>query len=246
MLHFGLIGRSLSHSFSQNFFTAKFEAEQRAADYSLIEMESIATINNIIAKYGLVGFNVTIPYKESIIPYLDELTDEARAVGAVNCVALRDGKTIGHNTDIRGIEASLGWIDIAEGAKALILGTGGASKAVQYVLKRMGIEYKVVSRDAQRGDITYDELTSEVIKEHSLIINATPVGTAPNIEETPQLDYSALDESHRLFDLVYNPATTAFMRRGEERGAQTMGGIMMLQTQAIASWHFWQRKLEIK
>ena len=175
MLHFGLIGRSLSHSFSKNFFTAKFEAEQRAADYSLIEMESITTINNIIAKYGLVGFNVTIPYKESIIPYLDELTDEARAVGAVNCVALRDGKTIGHNTDIRGIEASLGWIDIAEGAKALILGTGGASKAVQYVLKRMGIEYKVVSRDAQRGDITYDELTSEVIKEHSLIINATPV-----------------------------------------------------------------------
>ena len=246
MLHFGLIGRSLSHSFSQNFFTAKFEAEQRAADYSLIEMESIATINNIIAKYGLVGFNVTIPYKESIIPYLDELTDEARAVGAVNCVALRDGKTIGHNTDIRGIEASLGWIDIAEGAKALILGTGGASKAVQYVLKRMGIEYKVVSRDAQRGDITYDELTSEVIKEHSLIINATPVGTAPNIEDAPQLDYSALDESHRLFDLVYNPATTAFMRRGEERGAQTMGGIMMLQTQAIASWHFWQRELEIK
>lgn len=246
MLHFGLIGRSLSHSFSKNFFTAKFEAEQRAADYSLIEMESIATINNIIAKYGLVGFNVTIPYKESIIPYLDELTDEARAVGAVNCVALRDGKTIGHNTDIRGIEASLGWIDIAEGAKALILGMGGASKAVQYVLKRMGIEYKVVSRDAQRGDITYDELTSEVIKEHSLIINATPVGTAPNIEEAPQLDYSALDESHRLFDLVYNPATTAFMRRGEERGTQTMGGIMMLQTQAIASWHFWQRELEIK
>ena len=246
MLHFGLIGRSLSHSFSKNFFTAKFEAEQRAADYSLIEMESITTINNIIAKYGLVGFNVTIPYKESIIPYLDELTDEARAVGAVNCVALRDGKTIGHNTDIRGIEASLGWIDIAEGAKALILGTGGASKAVQYVLKRMGIEYKVVSRDAQRGDITYDELTSEVIKEHSLIINATPVGTAPNIEEAPQLDYSALDESHRLFDLVYNPATTAFIRRGEERGAQTMGGIMMLQTQAIASWHFWQRELEIK
>lgn len=246
MLHFGLIGRSLSHSFSQNFFTAKFEAEQRAADYSLIEMESIANINNIIAKYGLVGFNVTIPYKESIIPYLDELTDEARAVGAVNCVALRDGKTIGHNTDIRGIEASLGWIDIAEGAKALILGTGGASKAVQYVLKRMGIEYKVVSRDAQRGDITYDELSSEVIKERSLIINTTPVGTAPNIEEAPQLDYSALDESHRLFDLVYNPATTTFMRRGEERGAQTMGGIMMLQTQAIASWHFWQRELEIK
>lgn len=246
MLYFGLIGRSLSHSFSRNFFTAKFQAEQRAADYSLIEIEDISTINSVVAKHGLSGFNVTIPYKESIIPYLDELSAEAKAVGAVNCVVVRDGKTVGHNTDIKGIEASLGWLTINDDTKALVLGTGGASKAVQYVLKKMGVEYKVVSRDANRGDLTYEELTSDVIKEHHLIINATPVGTAPNIEDAPALDYSALGESHQLFDLVYNPANTEFLKRGEAQGANTMNGILMLQTQAIASWHIWQRELNIE
>ena len=246
MLYFGLIGRSLSHSFSRNFFSAKFEAEQRAADYSLIEIEDISTINNVIAKHGLSGFNVTIPYKESIIPYLDELSSEAKAVGAVNCVVVRDGKTIGHNTDVKGIEASLGWLNIDENTKALVLGTGGASKAVQYVLRKMNIEYKVVSRDTSRGDLTYEQLSSETIKEYTLIINATPVGTAPDIDNAPSLDYSSLGESHQLFDLVYNPATTEFLKRGEAQGANTMNGILMLQTQAIASWHIWQRELGIE
>jgi shikimate dehydrogenase len=246
MLYFGLIGRSLSHSFSRNFFSAKFEAEQRAADYSLIEIEDISTINNVIAKHGLSGFNVTIPYKESIIPYLDELSSEAKAVGAVNCVVVRDGKTIGHNTDVKGIEASLGWLTIDENTKALVLGTGGASKAVQYVLRKMNIEYKVVSRDTSRGDLTYEQLSSEIIKEYTLIINATPVGTAPDIDNAPSLDYSSLGESHQLFDLVYNPATTEFLKRGEAQGANTMNGILMLQTQAIASWHIWQRELGIE
>jgi shikimate dehydrogenase len=246
MLYFGLIGRSLSHSFSRNFFSAKFEAEQRAADYSLIEIEDISTINNVIAMHGLSGFNVTIPYKESIIPYLDELSSEAKAVGAVNCVVVRDGKTIGHNTDVKGIEASLGWLTIDENTKALVLGTGGASKAVQYVLRKMNIEYKVVSRDTSRGDLTYEQLSSEIIKEYTLIINATPVGTAPDIDNAPSLDYSSLGESHQLFDLVYNPATTEFLKRGEAQGANTMNGILMLQTQAIASWHIWQRELGIE
>lgn len=246
MLYFGLIGRCLSHSFSRNFFSSKFEAEQRAADYSLIEIEDISTINNVIAKHGLSGFNVTIPYKESIIPYLDELSSEAKAVGAVNCVVVRDGKTIGHNTDVKGIEASLGWLTIDENTKALVLGTGGASKAVQYVLRKMNIEYKVVSRDTSRGDLTYEQLSSEIIKEYTLIINATPVGTAPDIDNAPSLDYSSLGESHQLFDLVYNPATTEFLKRGEAQGANTMNGILMLQTQAIASWHIWQRELGIE
>lgn len=246
MLYFGLIGRSLSHSFSRNFFSAKFEAEQRAADYSLIEIEDISTINNVIAKHGLSGFNVTIPYKESIIPYLDELSSEAKAVGAVNCVVVREGKTIGHNTDVKGIEASLGWLNIDENTKALVLGTGGASKAVQYVLRKMNIEYKVVSRDTSRGDLTYEQLSSEIIKEYTLIINATPIGTAPDIDNAPSLDYSSLGESHQLFDLVYNPATTEFLKRGEAQGANTMNGILMLQTQAIASWHIWQRELGIE
>jgi shikimate dehydrogenase len=246
MLYFGLIGRTLAHSFSRNFFTAKFEAEQRAADYLLIEIEDISTINSVIAKNGLCGFNVTIPYKESIIPYLDELSAEAKAVGAVNCVVVRDGKTVGYNTDVKGIEASLGWLTVDENTKALVLGTGGASKAVQYVLKRMGVEYKVVSRDADRGDLTYEQLDADIVGIHHLIINATPVGTAPNIEEAPMLDYSALGAQHQLFDLVYNPATSEFLKRGEAQGANTMNGILMLQTQAIASWHIWQRELGIE
>ena len=242
MLYFGLIGCSLSHSFSRNFFTAKFEAEQRAADYSLIEVEDISTINNIIARHSLVGFNVTIPYKESIIPYLDEVTKEAHEIGAVNCVVIKDGRKIGHNTDITGIEASLHWLDIDSQPKVLILGTGGASKAVQFALKRRGIEYMVVSRDASRGDITYDALTADIIAEHKLIINTTPVGMTPDVESAPAIDYAAVGSEHRLFDLVYNPAKTQFLARGEAQGAKTMGGMLMLQTQAIASWHLWNEK----
>ena len=239
MRNFGLIGRKLGHSFSAKFFGAKFQSEQIDASYLLYELESIDLLPKLLTDYRLDGFNVTIPYKESIIPYLDELTADAREVGAVNCVDVRDGKLVGHNTDITGIEASLHWLDIEPNSKALILGSGGASKAVQYILKKHGIEYKVVSRDKSRGDTTYDELTQEVIGSHHLIINTTPLGMSPDIESAPEIDYSTLTSSHRLFDVVYNPATTEFLRRGKERGAKTMGGMLMLQTQAIASWHIW-------
>ena len=245
MLHFGLIGKSLSHSFSRNFFTVKFQAERVDADYSLIEIENIDQIDSIIKERELSGFNVTIPYKESIIPYLDELSPEAEAVGAVNCVVVREGKKIGYNTDITGIDASLEWLSLNEKTRSLVLGSGGASKAVQHILKKRSIEYSVVSRDKSCGDYTYDELTPEIIKSHALIINTTPLGMSPNVESAPNIDYSALEPHHQLFDLVYNPATTLFLKRGEERGANTMGGIMMLQTQAIASWHIWQRELTI-
>ena len=240
MRHFGLIGRELGHSFSAKFFNGKFASEGIDADYKLFELESIKELKNLLATTPLNGFNVTIPYKESIIPYLSELSTTAREVGAVNCVEVRDGKLIGHNTDAAGIEASLHWLDLAEGTKALVLGSGGASKATQYVLRKLGIEFKVVSRDASRGDITYSELTPEVIAEHKLIINATPVGMSPNVEAAPQLDYEHIGSEHRVFDLVYNPAQTEFLRRAKEQGARTMGGILMLQTQAIASWHIWQ------
>lgn len=240
MRHFGLIGRELGHSFSAKFFNGKFASEGIDADYKLFELESIEELKNLLATTPLNGFNVTIPYKESIIPYLSELSTTAREVGAVNCVEVRDGKLIGHNTDAAGIEASLHWLDLAEGTKALVLGSGGASKATQYVLRKLGIEFKVVSRDASRGDITYSELTPEVIAEHKLIINATPVGMSPNVEAAPQLDYEHIGSEHRVFDLVYNPAQTEFLRRAKEQGASTMGGILMLQTQAIASWHIWQ------
>ena len=240
MRHFGLIGRELGHSFSAKFFNGKFASEGIDADYKLFELESIEELKNLLATTPLNGFNVTIPYKESIIPYLSELSTTAREVGAVNCVEVREGKLIGHNTDAAGIEASLHWLDLAEGTKALVLGSGGASKATQYVLRKLGIEFKVVSRDASRGDITYSELTPEVIAEHKLIINATPVGMSPNVEVAPQLDYEHIGSEHRVFDLVYNPAQTEFLRRAKEQGASTMGGILMLQTQAIASWHIWQ------
>ena len=158
MRHYGLIGRHLSHSFSANFFRVKFQNERIDADYTLIEVEDISTIRNIVIERELSGFNVTIPYKESIIPYLDELSEEAKAVGAVNCVVVRGGRLVGYNTDITGIEASLEWMDVDMNARALILGTGGAAKAVQYVLSKYNLAYSTVSRDKERGDYTYDML----------------------------------------------------------------------------------------
>lgn len=240
MRHFGLIGRELGHSFSAKFFNAKFKSEEIDADYQLFEIESIIKLGELLGRNPLDGFNVTIPYKESIVPYLDDLSDVAREIGAVNCVEVRDGKLIGHNTDITGIEASLHWLEAEEGCKALVLGTGGASKAVQYALGKRGVEFKIVSRDKSRGDISYEELTPEIIQEHKLIINTTPVGMFPNVDEAPAIDFEAIGTEHRIFDLVYNPAQTELLRRAKERGAQTMGGMLMLQTQAIASWHIWK------
>ena len=240
MRHYGLIGRELGHSFSAKFFNAKFKSEEIDADYQLFEIESIIKLGELLGRNPLDGFNVTIPYKESIVPYLDDLSDVAREIGAVNCVEVRDGKLIGHNTDITGIEASLHWLEAEEGCKALVLGTGGASKAVQYALGKRGVEFKIVSRDKSRGDISYEELTPEIIQEHKLIINTTPVGMFPNVDEAPAIDFEAIGTEHRIFDLVYNPAQTELLRRAKERGAQTMGGMLMLQTQAIASWHIWK------
>jgi len=240
MRHFGLIGRKLGHSFSAKFFNGKFKAEQIDADYNLFEIESIDMLPLLVKEHMLEGFNVTIPYKESVIPYLDELSEEAKTIGAVNCVVIRDGKMVGHNTDITGIEASLHWLDIAPEAKVLILGTGGASKAVQYVLRKYGISFTVVSRDEQKGNTTYSKLTAEDIAEHKIVINTTPLGMSPGVDSAPEIDYSAIDAEHKVFDLVYNPAETLFLKRCKEQGAATMGGIMMLQTQAIASWHLWK------
>ena len=241
MRHYGLIGKSLSHSFSANFFRVKFENERIDADYTLIEIDDIATIREVVAERELSGFNVTIPYKESIIPYLDELSQEAQAVGAVNCVVVRGNRLVGHNTDITGIEASLEWLDMDIDDHALILGTGGAAKALQYVFKKYNIGYSTVSRTKERGDYTYNDLNSDIIASHKIIVNATPVGMSPNKEDSPAIPYEALCAEHKVFDLIYNPATTLLLSRAKEQGASTMNGIMMLQTQAIASWHIWQR-----
>jgi shikimate dehydrogenase len=238
--HYGLIGRKLGHSFSRNYFTDKFLREGINAEYSLIEIDDIAEIRDVIeGDEHLRGLNVTIPYKESILPYLDELTPEAEEIGAVNCVTIKSSYLKGYNTDVEGIELSLNMLNLEPNCKALIFGTGGACKAVSYILRRRGIEYLTVSRSAANGDITYDNLTSDIIAEHRLLVNTTPLGMFPDIDSAPQIDYSAIGSSHSIFDLVYNPEPTLFMQRCIERGASVIGGSAMLRCQAEASWRIW-------
>ena len=244
MKRFGLIGKKLSHSFSAKYFAEKFEREGlRDCDYSLYELPEIECVKEFMHTPDLVGFNVTIPYKQQIIPYLDALDAQAREVGAVNCVKIeRDGRRVGYNTDVDGIRLSLDKLlgDEKVGS-ALVLGTGGASQAVQYVLRERGINYKVVSREKGKADLTYDDLTQEVMAAHRLIINASPVGMYPACENCPDIPYAMLSGSHFLFDLVYNPLTTRFMELGAEQGAATLSGIDMLYAQAESAWRIWNR-----
>ena len=244
MKRFGLIGKKLGHSFSAKYFAEKFEREGlQGCDYSLYELPEIECVKEFMLMPDLVGFNVTIPYKQQIIPYLDALDAQAREVGAVNCVKIeRDGRRVGYNTDVDGIRLSLDKLLGEEKVSAaLILGTGGASQAVQYVLRERGIDYKVVSRDKGKADLTYDELTQDVMATHRLIINASPVGMYPACDNCPNIPYAMLSGSHYLFDLVYNPLTTRFMELGAEQGAATLSGIDMLYAQAESAWKIWCR-----
>ena len=234
---YGLLGEHLPHSFSPPIHKALGNK-----DYTLFEVAP-ENLDVFMKKHDFKGINVTIPYKESIIPYLDSLDDAAREVGAVNCVEIKDGKLIGHNTDIAGVEASLHWLDVTPEHKALVLGTGGASKAVQNILRKYGVIHLVVSREKERGDITYKELTPEILASYTVVINTTPLGMSPDTDTCPELDYEQINPSHRIFDLVYNPAETKLIKLAKERGATTMGGMLMLQTQAIASWHIWRKCL---
>lgn len=244
MRRFGLIGRKLSHSFSAKYFAEKFERESLSDEcrYDLFEMEDISCVEEFIASTeGLVGFNVTIPYKQQIIPYLTSLSDEARNIGAVNCVKLlSDGSRIGYNTDVDGVCVSLDkLLGVDEMEYALVLGTGGASQAVQYVLAERGISFSLVSRDATKGNIVYDDLTPEIIAANRLIINTTPVGMYPHIDQAPDIPYEELTSNHYLFDLVYNPERTLFLERGAIRGAHTLSGLDMLYAQAESAWKIW-------
>lgn len=244
MKRFGLIGKKLGHSFSAKYFAEKFEREGLLeCDYSLYELPEIECVKEFMLTPDLVGFNVTIPYKQQIIPYLDALDAQAREVGAVNCVKIeRDGRRVGYNTDVDGIRLSLDKLLGEETVgSALVLGTGGASQAVQYVLRERGIDYKVVSREKGKADLTYDDLTQEVMATHRLIINASPVGMYPACENCPDIPYAMLSGSHFLFDLVYNPLTTRFMELGAEQGAATLSGIDMLYAQAESAWRIWNR-----
>ena len=236
MKHYGLIGHPLGHSYSKAYFTAKFETEGLDCDYQNYDLEDIS----VIKQSNLNGFNVTIPYKEAIIPFLDELDEVAAEVGAVNTVKVMDnGKLKGFNTDVIGLESLIPHSSLLTPHSSLILGTGGASKAVQYVMKKNGIDFKLVSRNAKKGDYTYDQLTPEIVKDHLLIINSTPIGMAPHIDALPDIPYDAITPNHTLIDLIYNPEITLFLRHGEEQGATTINGLAMLHAQAEASWKIW-------
>ncbi len=241
---FGLIGYPLSHSFSRKYFSQKFAAEGlRDSCYELFPLETIDFFPQLIEAYpNLVGLNVTIPYKQSVLPYLDDLVAEAAAIGAVNAIKVDKGRLIGYNTDVYGFEISLMQFlqtNNAHPTHALVLGTGGAAKAVFFVLKKMGIAYQTVSRQPDTGDLTYDLLDEALINQHTLIINTTPLGMAPNIEKFPDIPYHCLSNRHLLYDLVYNPEMTVFLQKGQQRGAATINGLTMLYGQAEHAWKIW-------
>ena len=246
MKKFGLIGYPLGHSFSKNFFNEKFHSENIDAEYVNFEIPTIKDFPKILLENpNLAGLNVTIPYKEQVIPYLDELDPDTKAIGAVNVIKIvrQKGKTklVGHNSDIIGFMQSIEPLLEPQHKKALILGTGGASKAVFHGLKNLGIEAKFVSRKAKEGMFTYEDLTPEVMEEYKVIVNCTPVGMYPMADEFPNIPYEYITPNHLLYDLLYNPNTTLFMKKGADKGAVTKTGLEMLLLQAFAAWDIWER-----
>ncbi len=244
MRKFGLIGKTLKHSFSASYFASKFERENIAdCSYELFELEKIEDVLSLLERETeLCGFYITIPYKQQIFPYLDSIDVEAERIGAVNCVKIENGKLKGYNTDIFGLRSSIA--KLLNGSfvdRALVLGTGGASSAVQYMLAEMGVEFELVSRDPLKATITYSTLSTEDITRSKLIINTTPLGTYPDVDSAPQLPYAYVSPSHFLFDLVYNPPLTQFLSYGEQRGAKILNGETMLLAQAEESWRIWQQ-----
>ena len=237
MKHYALIGFPLGHSLSASYFADKFSREGIDAEYSPLAIKHMEELAPHLTK--LDGFNVTIPHKQSIIPLLDYISDEACVIGAVNCVKVYDGGFLaGYNTDVIGIRKSLKGVTL-DGAKAIILGTGGASKAVQFALSEGNAEVAVVSRFKGVADLTYEDLTEELIAECDIIVNTTPLGMFPNVDTAPELPYSALSSKHTLFDCVYNPRQTRFLQLGAAQGARTIDGMTMFEAQAEASWDIW-------
>lgn len=242
---YGLIGKKLSHSFSADFFNDKFSREGINESYHLFPLESIDSLPSLINRYSdLKGLNVTIPYKKEVIKYLDQLSEEAEEIGAVNVIKIernQDKITLkGYNTDAIGFEKSLVPVMRPEIKQALVLGTGGASKAVEFVMKKLGIEYKFVSRNPLPGQLIYLDLNSDTLKDNMLIVNTTPLGMFPNIKECPNLPYEMINNSHVCFDLVYNPEETEFLKKVKEKGATVKNGLEMLHLQALAAWDIWK------
>lgn len=243
MKQFGLIGHPLAHSFSKQYFEKKFKNESiKNCSYQLFDIDNILDFNTIKDISGLIGLNVTIPYKQEIIKYLDEIEANAKLIGAVNTIRIDPitKKTKGFNTDYYGFKKSLKPFLENTHERALILGTGGASKAVHYVLKELNIDCLFVARTPEKdNEISYQDVNKFVIKHHQLIINTTPLGTYPNIENYPDIDYNNLTSNHLLYDLVYNPEETVFLKKGKEKGCKTINGLQMLKLQAEKSWEIW-------
>lgn len=243
---FGLIGNPLSHSFSADYFQKKFATEQiQDADYQLFPLSSLQDLRAwVAAKPNLEGFNVTIPYKQEILQLVDYQDVTAKEVGAANVVkVVRNGGdivVIAFNTDLLGFERSLSESEFRQHRRALILGSGGAAAAVHFVLEKYGVATQFVSRQKRANALIYSELTDDILRQHTLIVNATPVGMFPNIGEAPALPYAALTPDHLLYDLVYNPAETEFLNIGRRFGAATQNGYRMFVLQAEASWEIWQ------
>lgn len=238
---FGLLGRNIDYSFSRGYFKEKFEREGINAIYKNFDLQEISVLPELLKNEQVFGLNVTIPYKEEVVPFLDDLDKTARQIGAVNTILFQNGKQIGYNTDCIGFERALKTKLKPHHKKALVLGTGGASKAVCYVFEQLGIEYKKISRTPGENNKTYSQLDAHDYQTHLIVVNCTPLGTFPNIDEKPPIDYSKLNESHLLFDLIYNPSKTRFLTLGGERGADTSNGLFMLEQQAEAAWELWNQ-----
>jgi len=230
MQHFGIIGKPLGHSKSKEYFEARFAAEGVQADYTIYELERIEDVVPLLDR--LDGMNVTSPYKEAIMPYLDTIDETAREIGGVNVVY----KRCGYNTDWIGAKAALKPYMRATDKQALVLGTGGAARAVKYALEHLGMKVQVVSRNKDKGDLTYGELTEEVMKQCTVIANCTPLGMKPHEDEKPDIPYEWITKQHVLFDCIYNPQKTKFLEEGEKRGAQIVNGAEMFVAQAKKAW----------
>lgn len=245
MRHFGLIGFPVIQSFSKLYFTEKFARESIDADYELYPLETIDLFSGLVQSKVLSGLNVTIPHKQAIIPYLDELDETAQEIGAVNVVRfIREGEQLrlkGYNTDAIGFENSIRPFLKQEHHKALILGTGGASKAIDYVLRKLGLKTTFVSRTPSKNQLTYEELNEEIMREYLVVVNCTPLGMFPAIEGFPPIPYAAIGNRHLLYDVVYKPEETIFLAKGKAQGAVTVNGLEMLWGQAAAAWEIWNR-----
>lgn len=237
MKQLGLIGKNIAYSFSKKYFGNKFkELNINDFQYDIFDLPTIDDLKLIFNKKNLIGLNVTIPYKVEVIPFLDELSEEAKTIGAVNTIKIENNKKIGFNTDAFGFEKSLERVKQNHQKTALILGDGGAAKAVKFILKKHQIDYKTVSR---KGELNFENLTSEIVAKHFIIVQCTPVGTHPNIEDHVPFPFGALSEKYSIIDLIYNPEETAFMKKAREKGAKTLNGLLMLEQQAEKAWEIW-------